>query len=419
MALYDDGGRPAGIAPRSVMRAQNLRHAATGVIVRDPWGRVYVHRRTPTKDVYPAHWDFTAGGVVLAGEDPLEAARRELAEELGVTSELEPLGEADYADSQTRYHAYRFVTTWDGPITPQPSEVAYGAWLSIERLLERIADPEIAFMPDSVALFSDWLRERAAERAQPLQGWDSVATVVEGRWIDRIPHYPDAATQLTNETRLMPRVAPLLPLEVPVPVVLEEEPLRVRHPLVVGDLATDRTLTADDGLRTGQFLRALHDMPPTLYIESGIPDRVAARAELLATLERLLHRVLPLTPEELHGPGSELLRRVALKTPTTLIHGDLGPHHVVIRDDRVVGIIDWSDARVGDPAIDLAWALFETPEPFAAAVATAYGVEDEELARAYDWWRLAPWYDVLWGPAGGDQAFVEAGLAGIATRLTT
>ena len=207
------------------------------MIVRDPWGRVYVHRRTPTKDVYPARWDFTAGGVVLAGEDPLEAARRELAEELGVTSELEPLGEADYADSQTTYHAFRFVTTWDGPITPQPSEVAYGAWLSIERLLERIADPEIAFMPDSVALFSDWLRDRAADRAQPLQGWDSVATVVEDRWIDRVPQYPDAATQLANETRLMPRLAPLLPLEVPVPVLLEEEPLRVRHPLVVGDLA--------------------------------------------------------------------------------------------------------------------------------------------------------------------------------------
>jgi len=181
VALYDDGGRPAGIAPRSVMRAQNLRHAATGILVRDPWGRVYVHRRTQTKDVYPAHWDFTAGGVVLADEDPLEGARRELAEELGVTSELESLGEADYADSQTVYHAFRFVTTWDGPITPQASEVAYGAWLSIERLLERIADPEIAFMPDSVELFADWLRARAAERAEPIQGWDSVATVIEGR----------------------------------------------------------------------------------------------------------------------------------------------------------------------------------------------------------------------------------------------
>ncbi len=36
----------------------------------------------------------------------------------------------------------------------------------------------------------------------------------------------------------MPRLAPLLPLEVPVPVVLEESPLRVRHRLVPGELAT-------------------------------------------------------------------------------------------------------------------------------------------------------------------------------------
>ncbi len=314
--------------------------------------------------------------------------------------------------THTTYRAFRYLTTWDGPITPQPSEVAYGAWLSIERLLERLGDPEIAFMPDTVALFSDWLRERAADTAPPIQGWDSVATVVEGRWLDRVPDYPDAAAQLTNETRLMPRLAPLLPLEVPVPILLDEKPLRVRHLLLDGEPATDRTLTADDGRRMGEFLRALHDMPVTIYVESGIPDRVAARSELLATLDRMLHRVLPLTPEELHEPGRALLRRVALGTPTTIIHGDLGAHHVLVRDDRVVGVIDWSDARVADPAVDLGWALFATPEPFAAAVAAAYGVDDDELSRALDWYRLVPWYDVLWGQAGGGPAFVESGLAG-------
>ena len=53
MALYDERGRPCGSVPRSRMRAENLRHAATAVVVRDPLGRVYVHRRTDTKDVYP------------------------------------------------------------------------------------------------------------------------------------------------------------------------------------------------------------------------------------------------------------------------------------------------------------------------------------------------------------------------------
>jgi aminoglycoside phosphotransferase (APT) family kinase protein/8-oxo-dGTP pyrophosphatase MutT (NUDIX family) len=399
------------------MRAQNLRHAATGIVVRDGYGRIYVHRRTPTKDVYPAHWDFTAGGVVLAGEDPLEGARRELAEELGVTSELEPLGESDYADAQTSYHAYRYVTTWDGPITPQPEEVAYGAWLSAERLLERLADPEIPFMPDTRALFGGWLRERIADRGETHEGWDTTATVVEGRWLDRVPRFPDAEAQLRNEVRLMPRLAPLLPLEAPIAIVLDESPLRVRHRLVAGELATSTALSHDDGRRFGEFLRALHDMPVNVYVESGIPDRAAARAELLATLERMLHRVVPQVDAEFQDAAQALLRRIALQTPSTLVHGDLAAHHVTSDDRGVVGVLDWKDARVADPAVDLAWPLFGAPEEFAEGVATAYAVRDDELARALDWHRLGPWYEVMWGQGPGGAAFVESGLHSLTSLL--
>lgn len=417
VALYDEGGRPEGSVPRSVMRAQNLRHAATGVVVRDPYGRIYVHRRTATKDVYPAYWDFTAGGVVLDGEDPLAAARRELAEELGVTSDLEPLGEADYADDRTTYHAFRYVTTWDGPITPQPEEVAYGAWVSLERLLELMADPEVPFMPDARALFGHWLHERAADRGEPHEGWDTWAIEVEGRWLDRAPRFTDAEVQLRNEVRLMPRIAPLLPLEVPVPIVLDESPLRVRHRLVTGELAVGSTLTRDDGRRLGEFLRALHDMPVNVYVESGIPEQTAARAELLATLERMLHRVVPLLPEEHHGPARALLRRVALRTPATLVHGALVAHHVTCADGRLVGVLDWKDAREADPAVDLAWPLFGTPEPVAEAVATSYGVTDDELARALDWHRLGPWYEAMWGLGPGGPEALESGLRSIVALL--
>ena len=46
VAIVDADGDVVGSAPRSVMRRDNLPHLVVAVLVRDPAGRVYVHRRT-------------------------------------------------------------------------------------------------------------------------------------------------------------------------------------------------------------------------------------------------------------------------------------------------------------------------------------------------------------------------------------
>src|SRR5689334_8079904 len=51
LAVIDSGGRVVGSAPRAMVRRDNLPHLVVAVLVRDPAGRVYVHRRTDTKDV--------------------------------------------------------------------------------------------------------------------------------------------------------------------------------------------------------------------------------------------------------------------------------------------------------------------------------------------------------------------------------
>ncbi len=157
VALYGEDGRPTGeVVDRAEMRARNLRHAATLVVVLTSEDLVYVHRRTDTKDVYPGYYDFAAGGVMQAGEEPDESAAREVAEELGVTgARLVRLFEADYADERTTFHAFCYECRYDGPITWQPEEVAWGEWVTPARLLELL--DELPFMPDTRSCFASWL----------------------------------------------------------------------------------------------------------------------------------------------------------------------------------------------------------------------------------------------------------------------
>lgn len=154
VALFDAEGRVVGSAPRSVVRASNLHHGATAIVVRDRHRRLYVHRRTPTKDVYPGLLDFCAGGVIQAGEEPTESAVREAEEELGVNGvPLLPVAQDRYSDSQTSYHAFLFVADYDGPIRWQPEEVAWGGWVPLGDLLRHLDEAPDDFVPDSRALW--------------------------------------------------------------------------------------------------------------------------------------------------------------------------------------------------------------------------------------------------------------------------
>ncbi|MBJ3785207.1 aminoglycoside phosphotransferase family protein [Devosia sediminis] len=51
----------------------------------------------------------------------------------------------------------------------------------------------------------------------------------------------------------------------------------------------------------------------------------------------------------------------ALPDRRQLVHGDFGSNNVLVGDGRVTGVIDWSEAMLGDPLYDLANLLFWRP----------------------------------------------------------
>ena len=64
----------------------------------------------------------------------------------------------------------------------------------------------------------------------------------------------------------------------------------------------------------------------------------------------------------------ELLEQLKANPPMdveyTLIHGDFTIDNVIVRDDRVVGVIDWGAATYGDPRYDIALAIRPKPNAF-------------------------------------------------------
>lgn len=159
VAVYSPAGEELGAERREVVYRDGLWHAGTGVIVRSGDGRrVVVHRRTDDKLLFPGCWDCWAGGVVGPGEEPAAAAARELAEELGVVAPLRELERFRYDDGAVRYHVFTYEAVWDGPLRPQPEEVAWAGWVTIEELRARLADPgRYPFTPDGRMGAERWL----------------------------------------------------------------------------------------------------------------------------------------------------------------------------------------------------------------------------------------------------------------------
>ena len=154
VVVVDADNRPVDVVPRSVMRAKGLRHRVTGIFVVDRDGRLFVQRRTETKDVYPGMLDLCAGGVVVAGESYEECAMREAAEELGIVdTPMETAFDSYFCDpgegggQAVRNWCRVFICRHDGPFTLQPEEVAGGGFVGIAEIL---ADDASRYTPDSL-----------------------------------------------------------------------------------------------------------------------------------------------------------------------------------------------------------------------------------------------------------------------------
>ncbi|MFF3913532.1 NUDIX hydrolase [Streptomyces sp. NPDC001852] len=152
--IVDENDQVIGQCPRGEAYANGLRHRCVFIQARDAAGRLFVHRRTATKLVFPALYDMFVGGVVGAGESYDEAALREAEEELGVTGLPRPtyLFKFLYDDGAgNSWWSAVYEVRCELPVRPQAEEVQWHDFLPDQEVERRLGAWE--WVPDGLAAY--------------------------------------------------------------------------------------------------------------------------------------------------------------------------------------------------------------------------------------------------------------------------
>lgn len=214
-------------------------------------------------------------------------------------------------------------------------------------------------------------------------------------WVLRVPRRPDVSAKLAEEQRILAFVGPRLSVAVPTWEVCSEELVAYRRLPGEPGLTLDATgqpiwhfdpSSAEFGAALGRLIAELHAMSAGAAGEAGVPVTTAdeLRRQWRARLERV-RAEFEIAPRLLERWERWLDDDALWPSATAFTHGELYAAHVLIETPaRIVGVLDWTTAQVGDPAIDFTYQHMMGPAAFEAALAgyrDAGGAEHPRLSE--------------------------------------
>ncbi|MBT2448848.1 aminoglycoside phosphotransferase family protein [Streptomyces sp. ISL-43] len=208
----------------------------------------------------------------------------------------------------------------------------------------------------------------------------------------RLPRTEGAASDIGTEHIWLPRLAPVLPAAVPVPVGMgrpaEGYPwswsvygwLPGANP-AAGRIAEPELLARD----LAEFITALHRVDPLDAPPAYRGETLAARDEATRAVIAELGASADIDAGAATAVWEEALRAPTPSGPPVWIHADLQPGNMLLADDRLAAVIDFGCAGLGDPAVDLIAAWYVLPAAARPAFRAALGVDDATWTRGRGW----------------------------------
>ncbi len=244
-------------------------------------------------------------------------------------------------------------------------------------------------------------------------GWDNVLARIGDDLVARLPRRSLGAVLVEHEQEWLPRLAPLLPLEVPSPlrIGLPEEGYPWRWSICRWIEGTDAAMQPPEDRHAvaqdlGGFIAALQTIDPTDAPRNpyrGVP--LHERDDI--TRSRLAALTAVVDAPSIESVWMEHVAVPVWEGTPVLVHGDLHPGNLLVRDGRLVAVLDFGDLTGGDPATDLDVAWMALPPAERSVLREAVGGVDDDTWRRARGWALSIAIAIL-ADAGDDRLVAVA-----------
>ncbi|WP_073952105.1 aminoglycoside phosphotransferase family protein [Streptomyces kebangsaanensis] len=229
----------------------------------------------------------------------------------------------------------------------------------------------------------------------PVEGVDSVGTSnvlyrLGEDLVVRLPRTAGAAGDVEKEHTWLPRLAPSLPVAVPVPLGKGAPSEKCPWPWSVhrwidGEIPAEGGVAAPEALAAdlAGFVAALHRIDPAGGPPSYRGEPLAARDA--ATREAVAGLGGAVDARAATAAWEEALRAPGPAGPPVWIHADLQPGNLLLARGRLCAVIDFGCLGLGDPAVDLIAAWYVLPACARPLFRAALDMDDAAWARGRGW----------------------------------
>lgn len=262
------------------------------------------------------------------------------------------------------------------------------------------------------------------------EGMDNVAYEVNGELVVRASKEGDPAARgeaTRREAALLATVSAVSPLPIPEPVLVDTEAGILAYPTLPGRPLLDGPVAAPERLAPplGEFLDRLHGIPLETARRLVDPDDYPLTAWRDEAEEHYREVAALLSPTARRAVERFLAQPIpAEPTAVALCHYDLGAEHILVDDETgdITGIIDWTDAALVDPMVDLALIYRDLGPDVADLTYAAYAStrgdgapwSPADRARTAFYARCSLLADLAYGARGETSRYRAVGLAHLA-----